>query len=128
MAKTENPVKYLDMKKIDEKQFFDWIKSDAKYVEWAKEAITRTERRETYPRKVKLDANGNPVKKISKTTGEEYIVHEADYSKPPKVTETPISFLSLKKAFAFECLGVEKMPQKKEETFLNRFATLLGDK
>ena len=122
-----NPIKYEDLKGMTEKDFMDWIKGNPEYKAWAKEAIKRTEKRETYPRKKVYDDNGNPVKKISEKTGKEYIVHEADYTKKPKISYKPISFLSLKKAFAFECLGVEKVVAEEKETFHDRLSALLDE-
>lgn len=125
-ASTDN-VKYSELFQMKEVDFINWVKGNPEYKAWAKEALTRTEIRKTYPRKKVYDDNGNVVKEVSKKTGKEYVKYEADYSKKPKITEVPISFVSLKKAFAFECLGVEPVAKVEKDTFRNRILDALND-
>lgn len=98
---------------------FDALIEEMNALDWYEQALDRVEIRKTYPRKKVLDEQGNPVKKINKS-GKEYAVTEADYSRKPNITHTPISFFTLKKAFCEEVLGLEKKVIVKPETFRER--------
>jgi hypothetical protein len=109
-----NEITYQDIMKLKEAQFTAFIQQagEPSYIEWVKKASQRTEERKNYPRVKVWDAEKNDF------------VMRADKSRQPRVTQSPISFMSLKKAFCEECLGIQKKAPVKKETFRDRFANL----
>ena len=118
---------YEEIMKLEEVPFFAVVVEEFNAKEWLKEALTRKEKRETYPRKKVLDANGNPIQKISKKNGKPYFVMEADYSKKPSLKMSKISFFSVKKAFCEEVLHLEKKTPEVKETFRTRMDKMLAE-
>ena len=98
---------YGDIMRMSEAEF---IAIAGKDKEWLKEACQRTEARETYPRKPEWN------EKLQKYT------FVADKSKKANITTSPISFMSLKRAYCEEVLKLEKKPGK--ETFRDRLMKL----
>lgn len=109
-----NTITYQDIMKLKEAQFAEFIQKagEPSYIEWVKKASKRTEERKNYPRTKVWDAEKGDF------------VLKADKSRKPNITQSPISFMSLKKAFCEECLGIQKKAPTKKETFRDRFANL----
>ena len=98
---------YGDVMRMNEAEF---IAVAGKDKEWLKEAAQRTEVRKTYPRKMEWN------EELQKYT------FVADKSKKANISTSPISFMSLKRAYCEEVLKLEKKPGK--ETFRDRLMKL----
>ena len=88
----------------------EFIAIAGKDKEWLKEACQRTEVRKTYPRKPEWNEEKQKYTFV------------ADKSKKASITTSPISFMSLKRAYCEEVLKLEKKPGK--ETFRDRLMKL----
>lgn len=98
---------YGDITRMNEAEFLAVAGKDK---EWLKEACQRTEVRKTYPRKPEWNEEKQKYTFV------------ADKSKKANITTSPISFMSLKKAYCEEVLKLEKKPRK--ETFRDRLMKL----
>lgn len=98
---------YGDITRMSEAEFLAVAGKDK---EWLKEACQRTEVRKTYPRKPEWNEEKQKYTFV------------ADKSKKANITTSPISFMSLKRAYCEEVLKLEKKPRK--ETFRDRLMNL----
>jgi hypothetical protein len=115
---------YNTFLEMDEEALTSWIDGDEEYSDWAEKALKRKEIRTVYPRVKVYTPDGKPVM-VVRADGKRVQKTVADKSATPTITEMPISFLSFKKAFIRECLGIEPVEQKKKETFHTRMAKAL---
>lgn len=92
---------------MKEADFMELAKND---IEWLKKAAKRKEDRKSYPR-------------VKATNKKGKVVYVADKSQEPRISKSPISFMSLKKAYCVEVLKLEAAPAK-TPTFRDRIAKL----